>query len=80
LIKEEERLVDEVKKIGDELAILPIKGTVVFPYLIVPLVVTEQKYAKLIDEILMEGKVIGLFAQKSPAVEHASAEDRGATW
>ena len=75
MIKEEERLVDEVKKIGDELAILPIKGTVVFPYLIVPLVVTEQKYAKLIDEILMEGKVIGLFAQKSPAVEHASAED-----
>jgi ATP-dependent Lon protease len=75
LIKEEERSVEEIKKIGDELAILPIKGTVVFPYLIVPLVVTEQKYAKLIDEILMEGKLIGLFAQKDPAMEHASAED-----
>ncbi len=75
MIKDEEKSIEELKKIGDELAVLPIKGTVVFPYLIVPLVVTEQKYAKLIDEILMEGKLIGLFAQKSPAVEHASAED-----
>lgn len=75
MIKEDERSADEIKKIGDELAILPIKGTVVFPYLIVPLVVAEQKYAKLIDEILMEGRLIGLFAQKSPTVEHASAED-----
>ncbi|NIM96577.1 MAG: endopeptidase La [candidate division Zixibacteria bacterium] len=74
-MREDERSVDEFKKIGDELAILPIKGTVVFPYLIVPLVVAEQKYAKLIDEILMEGRLIGLFAQKSPTVEHASAED-----
>jgi ATP-dependent Lon protease len=75
LIKENEKTVEEIKKIGDELSILPIKGTVVFPYLIVPLVVTEQKYARLIDETLMGGKIIGLFAQKSSAVEHPSAED-----
>jgi ATP-dependent Lon protease len=75
LIKEEERSVEEIKKIGKELFILPIKGTVVFPYLIVPLVVTEQRYAKLIDETLTEGKLIGLFAQKNPNVEHASSDD-----
>lgn len=75
LIKEEEKTVEEIKKIGDEIFILPIKGTVVFPYLVVPLVVTEQKYARLIDETLMSGKVIGLFAQKSAAVEHPSADD-----
>jgi ATP-dependent Lon protease len=75
LIKEEEKTIDEMKKIGDEIYVLPIKGTVVFPYLVVPLVVTEQKYARLIDETLMEGRVIGLFAQKNSAVEHASVED-----
>ncbi len=75
MVKENEKTIEEVKKIGDELSILPIKGTVVFPYLIVPLVVTEQKYARLIDETLMEGKIIGLFAQKSSAVEHPSTED-----
>ena len=75
LIKENEKSTEEIKKIGDELSILPIKGTVVFPYLIVPLVVTEQKYARLVDETLMEGKIIGLFAQKSSAVEHPTSED-----
>jgi len=75
LIKEDEKTIEDVKKIGDELSILPIKGTVVFPYLVVPLVVTEQKYAKLIDESLMEEKIIGLFAQKDSTVEHPSKED-----
>ncbi|MCK4224553.1 MAG: endopeptidase La [candidate division Zixibacteria bacterium] len=75
MLKEDEKTVEDVKKIGDELSILPIKGTVVFPYLIVPLVVTEQKYARLIDESLMEGKIIGIFSQKSTEVEHPSTED-----
>jgi ATP-dependent Lon protease len=75
LIPENEKTLEEAKKIGDRLPILPIKGTVVFPYLIVPLVVTEQKYARLIDEILMGGKIIGVFAQKNSAVEHPSSED-----
>jgi len=75
LIEENGKTVQEVKKIGEELSVLPIKGRVVFPYIIDPLVVTEQKYARLIDETLMEGKIIGLFAQKSSAVEHPSTED-----
>jgi ATP-dependent Lon protease len=75
LVKEEEKTTEEIKKIGDELAVLPIKGTVVFPSLIVPLVLTEQKYAKLIDEVLMGGKAIGLFARKNLGAEHASVED-----
>jgi ATP-dependent Lon protease len=75
LIKEEEKTVEEIKKIGEEIFILPIKGTVVFPYLVVPLVVTEQKYARLIDDTLMTGKVIGLFAQKNAAVENPSSDD-----
>lgn len=75
MIEENGKTVQEVKKIGEELSVLPIKGRVVFPYIIDPLVVTEQKYARLIDETLMEGKIIGLFAQKSSAVEHPSTED-----
>ncbi len=75
VIKEEEKTVEDVKKIGDEIFILPIKGTVVFPYLVVPLVVTDQKYTRLIDDTLTSGRVIGLFAQKSAATEHPTAED-----
>jgi ATP-dependent Lon protease len=75
LVKDQENTPEEIKTIGDELAVLPIKGTVVFPSLIVPLVLTEQKYAKLIDEVLTGGKAIGLFARKNLQAEHASVED-----
>jgi ATP-dependent Lon protease len=75
LLKQNEKLVEEVKEIGKELSILPVKGTVVFPYLVIPLIISEQRYARLIDETLMGGKVIGLFAQKSPHKEHPGQDD-----
>jgi ATP-dependent Lon protease len=75
LLKENEKIVEDTKKIGEEISIIPIKGTVVFPYLIVPLIVTDQKHARLIDETLMSGKIIGLFAQKNASVEQAKPED-----
>jgi ATP-dependent Lon protease len=75
LIKEEIKISDEIKKISEELSILPLKGTVVFPSLIIPLVITDQRYAKLIDDTLMGGKVIGLFAQKDPELENPGPND-----
>ncbi len=47
-----------------KMPVLPIKGMVVFPYLVMPLMITDQKQTKLVDDALMEGKVIGLFTQK----------------
>jgi len=75
LLTEDDKKIEDIKEIGEELSILPIKGTVVFPYLIIPLIITEQRYARLIDETLMGGKVIGLFAQRSAEKEHPTAED-----
>jgi ATP-dependent Lon protease len=75
LVKEEIKIADEIKKISEELSILPLKGTVVFPSLIIPLVITDQRYAKLIDDTLMGGKVIGLFAQKDPELENPGPND-----
>ena len=51
------------------LPILPSRGVVVFPYMMTPLVISDQRYAKLIDEALMGGKTIGLFAQRDPETE-----------
>jgi len=75
LLKQNEKPIEEIKEIGKKLSILPVKATVVFPYLIIPLIITEQRYARLIDETLMGGKVIGLFSQKSPQKEHPTEED-----
>ncbi len=51
-------------KIPAELPILPLKNVVVFPYVIVPLVISQQDHARLIDEALIGGKIVGLFLQK----------------
>jgi len=59
-----------------DLPILPLKETVVFPYLIVPLIVASKKGVKLIDDVLTkEEKVIGLFTLKDPQVEDPSPDD-----
>ncbi len=50
-------------KIPGELPILPLKGQVVFPYLIVPLVISNEKMIKLTDETLLGNKIIGLCTQ-----------------
>ena len=54
---------------GTELSILPLKAAVVYPSLVMPLMITEARYAKLIDDALMEGKPIILIAQKDAEQE-----------
>ena len=65
----------EIEKLADELFILPTKNVVVYPSLIIPLMITDQKYARLIDEALMGGKTLGLFAQKNPETADVTPED-----
>jgi ATP-dependent Lon protease len=55
--------------IPDELGIIPIKGGVVFPDQIVPLIIHTQKLAKLIDEILTTNKLAGAITQRNPDIE-----------
>ncbi len=58
----------------EQLPLLPTKGTVVFPAMVVPLLVSEQKYARLIDQTLMRGRLIGLVAQKDPEQDNPPAD------
>lgn len=54
----------EIEKLADELFHPPHQkrgGLSFFDY---SLMITDQKYARLIDEALMGGKTLGLFAQK----------------
>ncbi len=50
--------------IPQELGILPLANTVVFPYLIVPLQVNRHSSIQLVDDALVGNRVIGLFTQK----------------
>ena len=57
------------------LPILPLKGTIVFPYLIVPLMIQDADQTRLVDDALMRGSRIGMFLQKDPQKENPGAED-----
>jgi ATP-dependent Lon protease len=56
-------------RIPDELPILPQKGIVIYPSLVVPLGIEEETAIKLIDEATSGDKFIGFFASKMDAKE-----------
>ncbi len=58
--------------------ILPVKGSAVFPHMVVPLLANEQKQARLIDEALMHGNMVGIFQQIDQNKEDPGQEDHAA--
>ena len=68
-------MADTLIKIPDELGIIPIKGGVIFPDQVVPLIIHTQKLAKLIDEILTTNKLAGALTQRNPDIEEPKPEE-----
>ena len=58
-----------------ELPILPLRGTVAYPDLIIPLVVGREKSIRLIDEAMSRDRLIGIITQKNPDIEEPGLED-----
>lgn len=61
--------------IPDVLGVIPIKGGVIFPDQMVPLIIQTPKLAKLIDEILTTNKLAGAITQRNPDVEEPKPEE-----
>jgi ATP-dependent Lon protease len=59
----------------DVLPILPLKGTVVYPFLVVPLMIQQPEQTKLVDEALMRGSRVGMFLQKDADDENPGPDD-----
>ncbi|HVP06910.1 MAG TPA: endopeptidase La [Candidatus Acidoferrum sp.] len=57
------------------LPILPLRGTIVYPFLVVPLMIQQADQTRLVDEALMKGSRIGLFLQKDSKQENAGPND-----
>jgi ATP-dependent Lon protease len=56
----------ETLNIPEELALLPLLGTVVYPMTIIPLAIGQETSIRLIDDALKAGRMVGLFALKNP--------------
>ncbi|MBI2568454.1 MAG: endopeptidase La [Candidatus Schekmanbacteria bacterium] len=59
----------------EELPILPIRGTVLYPRLIMPMVVGRRKSVKLINEAMRGSRLIGIVAQRNPEDDDPEFED-----
>ena len=62
-------------EVPEELPILPIRETVLYPKMILPIMVTQDRLIKLIDAALLANKMIGIVAIKNKDAEEAKPED-----
>lgn len=58
-----------------ELSILPIKNTVLFPGVVIPITVGRQKSIKLVKKAYQGNRIIGVVAQKNPQAEEPAIDD-----
>ncbi|MCK4857474.1 MAG: LON peptidase substrate-binding domain-containing protein, partial [candidate division Zixibacteria bacterium] len=66
---------DRKKQKTEVMPILPVKGMVVFPYLVMPLMISNQKQTRLVDDALLGGKTVGIFTQKESQEETPQEDD-----
>src|SRR5690606_37029830 len=71
--EDEEQLNKE--SIPQELSILPLRNTVLFPGVVIPITVGRDKSIKLIKDAYKGNKTIGVVAQKDTNIEDPSFED-----
>src|SRR6187200_1370817 len=66
---------DKSITVPDELPILPLRDTVLFPNSFMPLAVARESSVRLIDEAISSGKLIGVFTQRDAAIEEPLQAD-----
>ncbi len=59
----------------ESVPVLPLKGTLVFPSLVVPLMVQQPEQARMVDSVLTAGGRLGLFLQRDPEEDDPGPDD-----
>ncbi len=75
LLSEEEE--DDLKKmnIPDVLPILPLRNTVLFPGVVIPITVGRDKSLRLVQEVYKKNKILGALAQKDGSTDDPELDD-----
>jgi len=66
---------DPVVNIPDTLAILPLRGVVVYPLTAVPLTVGQPRSVRLVDDASVGQRIIGLLTSRNPELETPGPDD-----
>jgi ATP-dependent Lon protease len=75
LINPEQESDLKAEDLPSEISILPIKNTVLFPGMVIPITVTRQKSIRLIKKAYQGDRIIGVLAQKNKQTEEPITED-----
>ena len=75
MINPEQEMDIKPEDLPEELSILPIKNTVLFPGVVIPITVTRQKSIRLIKKAYQGNRIIGVIAQKNKLAEEPGIED-----
>ncbi len=75
LLSAEEEQQMAMEDIPEELAILPLKNTVLFPGVVIPITVSRDKSIKLVREVYKQSRIIGVVSQKDASVEDPGYKD-----
>ena len=67
--------IDIMPTVPEELPLLPLKDTVVYPLTVYPLVIGKEKSIKLINEVAVGDKILGLTSQKRADIEVTGLDD-----
>jgi len=71
----EEKEKDDKVFVPNELPILPLRGTVLYPDLILPIMVGRKKSVKLVDDAMDADRIIGVITQKRSEIEDPKEND-----
>ncbi|MFB3886661.1 MAG: endopeptidase La [Thermodesulfobacteriota bacterium] len=71
----EEKGKDDKVFVPNEIPILPLRGTVLYPDLILPIMVGRKKSVKLIDDAMDSDRIIGVITQKRSEIEDPKEND-----
>ena len=54
------------EKLPDKIPLIPLADGILFPRMVIPIVVTQNDYVKMIDTVMAGNRMIGLVAVKNP--------------
>jgi len=66
---------EKIPSVPAELPLLPLKDTIVYPLTVYPLVIGKEKSIKLINDVTVGDKILGLTAQKKADTEVSGISD-----
>src|SRR5215218_5686788 len=66
---------DKITEVPNDLPVLPLRNTVLFPGVVLPITVGRDKSIKAVNDAYKSNKLIGVVAQRDSTIEDPVAKD-----